>query len=136
VAKEALARKVGARGLRMILEELMLDLMYHLPNNKRVRDLEINLRNGRTARFVALSAGKSGLTSNWPDRDARRSQAGKQYAARTWYSFRTASIDNPSPVFACPAACGVSQFPAQLRPPPSPSTSAPDQTRQSKFPLV
>jgi ATP-dependent protease Clp ATPase subunit len=32
---------VGARGLRMILEELMLDLMYHLPNNKRVRDLEI-----------------------------------------------------------------------------------------------
>ena len=41
VAREALARKVGARGLRMILEELMLDLMYHLPNNKRVRDLEI-----------------------------------------------------------------------------------------------
>jgi len=32
---------VGARGLRMILEELMLDLMYNLPNNKRVRDLEI-----------------------------------------------------------------------------------------------
>jgi len=41
VAREALARKVGARGFRMILEELMLDLMYHLPNNKRVRDLEI-----------------------------------------------------------------------------------------------
>ena len=41
VAREALARKVGARGLRMILEELMLDLMYHLPSSKRVRDLEI-----------------------------------------------------------------------------------------------
>ena len=41
IAHEALARKVGARGLRMILEELMLDLMYHLPSNKRVRDLEI-----------------------------------------------------------------------------------------------
>ena len=41
VAREALARKVGARGLRMILEELMLDLMYHLPNNKRARDIEI-----------------------------------------------------------------------------------------------
>jgi ATP-dependent Clp protease ATP-binding subunit ClpX len=41
IAKEALSRKVGARGLRMILEELMLDLMYHLPSNKRVRDLEI-----------------------------------------------------------------------------------------------
>jgi len=41
VAREALRRKVGARGLRMILEELMLDLMYHLPSNKRARDLEI-----------------------------------------------------------------------------------------------
>ncbi|MFZ0923802.1 MAG: ATP-dependent Clp protease ATP-binding subunit ClpX, partial [Candidatus Acidiferrales bacterium] len=30
VAELALQRKVGARGLRMILEDLMLDLMYHL----------------------------------------------------------------------------------------------------------
>ena len=41
VAQEALQRKVGARGLRMILEELMLELMYHLPGNKKVKDLEI-----------------------------------------------------------------------------------------------
>jgi ATP-dependent Clp protease ATP-binding subunit ClpX len=41
IAREALARKVGARGLRMILEELMLDLMYHLPSSKRARDIEI-----------------------------------------------------------------------------------------------
>ena len=41
IAREALARKVGARGLRMILKELMLDLMYHLPSNKRARDIEI-----------------------------------------------------------------------------------------------
>ncbi len=41
IAQEALARKVGARGLRMILEELMLDLMYHLPSNKKVKELEI-----------------------------------------------------------------------------------------------
>jgi ATP-dependent Clp protease ATP-binding subunit ClpX len=41
VAEEALARKVGARGLRMILEELMLDLMYHLPSNKKIKELEI-----------------------------------------------------------------------------------------------
>jgi ATP-dependent Clp protease ATP-binding subunit ClpX len=38
IANEALARKVGARGLRMILEELMLDLMYHLPTQKRIRE--------------------------------------------------------------------------------------------------
>jgi ATP-dependent Clp protease ATP-binding subunit ClpX len=41
IAREALNRKVGARGLRMILEELMLDLMYHLPSQKRVKDFEV-----------------------------------------------------------------------------------------------
>jgi ATP-dependent Clp protease ATP-binding subunit ClpX len=41
IAREALQRKVGARGLRMILEELMLDLMYHVPGNKKVRELVI-----------------------------------------------------------------------------------------------
>src|ERR1700744_4593577 len=41
IAREALSRKVGARGLRMILEELMLDLMYHIPGNKKVKELII-----------------------------------------------------------------------------------------------
>jgi ATP-dependent Clp protease ATP-binding subunit ClpX len=41
IAREALHRKVGARGLRMILEELMLDLMYHLPGQKRVKEFEV-----------------------------------------------------------------------------------------------
>ena len=41
IAHEAMARKVGARGLRMILEELMLDLMYHLPSHKKVREFEV-----------------------------------------------------------------------------------------------
>ncbi|MHB1701150.1 MAG: ATP-dependent Clp protease ATP-binding subunit ClpX [Acidobacteriaceae bacterium] len=41
VAKEAINRKVGARGLRMILEELMLDLMYHLPGNKKIKELDV-----------------------------------------------------------------------------------------------
>jgi ATP-dependent Clp protease ATP-binding subunit ClpX len=41
VAKEALNRKVGARGLRMILEELMLDLMYQLPGQKKIKDFEV-----------------------------------------------------------------------------------------------
>jgi ATP-dependent Clp protease ATP-binding subunit ClpX len=41
VAEEALKRKVGARGLRMILEELMLDLMYHLPMQRKVREFVV-----------------------------------------------------------------------------------------------
>jgi len=41
VAQLALERKVGARGLRMIMEELMLDLMYYLPSNKRVKQFVV-----------------------------------------------------------------------------------------------
>jgi ATP-dependent Clp protease ATP-binding subunit ClpX len=41
IAVEAMNRKVGARGLRMILEELMLELMYHLPTQKKVREFEV-----------------------------------------------------------------------------------------------
>jgi ATP-dependent Clp protease ATP-binding subunit ClpX len=41
IAHEATLRKVGARGLRMILEELMLDLMYHLPSQKKVKEFEV-----------------------------------------------------------------------------------------------
>ena len=35
IARRAQERKVGARGLRMILEDLMLELMYHLPSSHR-----------------------------------------------------------------------------------------------------
>ena len=41
IAREALQRKVGARGLRMILEELMLDLMYYVPGNKKIKEFVI-----------------------------------------------------------------------------------------------
>ncbi len=38
IATLAMERKVGARGLRMILEDLMLDLMYYMPSVKKVRE--------------------------------------------------------------------------------------------------
>ena len=41
IAESALKRKIGARGLRMIIEELMLDLMYNLPSQKKVRECVI-----------------------------------------------------------------------------------------------
>jgi ATP-dependent Clp protease ATP-binding subunit ClpX len=41
VALLAMERKVGARGLRMILEDLMLDLMYYLPTFKKVREFVV-----------------------------------------------------------------------------------------------
>jgi len=41
IATLAMERKVGARGLRMILEELMLDLMYYVPSYKKVREFQV-----------------------------------------------------------------------------------------------
>lgn len=41
IAARALERKVGARGLRMIMEELMLDLMYYLPSYKRIKEFVV-----------------------------------------------------------------------------------------------
>jgi ATP-dependent Clp protease ATP-binding subunit ClpX len=41
VAALAMDRKVGARGLRMILEDLMLDLMYYLPTFKKAREFVV-----------------------------------------------------------------------------------------------
>ena len=42
IAALALERKVGARGLRMIIEDLMLDLMYFLPSYKKVKEFQVS----------------------------------------------------------------------------------------------
>ena len=42
VAEEAFTRKVGARGLRIILEELMLDIMYQIPSLPELKELVIS----------------------------------------------------------------------------------------------
>jgi ATP-dependent Clp protease ATP-binding subunit ClpX len=41
IAESALKRKIGARGLRMIIEDLMLELMYTVPGQKRIRECVI-----------------------------------------------------------------------------------------------
>jgi ATP-dependent Clp protease ATP-binding subunit ClpX len=42
VARQALKRKTGARGLRSVLENAMLDVMYEIPSLDRVREVVIN----------------------------------------------------------------------------------------------
>jgi len=42
IAMLAMERKVGARGLRMIIEDLMLDLMYYLPSYKKIREFQVS----------------------------------------------------------------------------------------------
>ena len=50
IAKKAIKRKTGARGLRSILEQVLLDTMYELPSQKRVAKvvLEENAVNGES----------------------------------------------------------------------------------------
>jgi ATP-dependent Clp protease ATP-binding subunit ClpX len=42
VAREALKRKAGARGLRSILESIMLEIMYELPSQTNISECIIN----------------------------------------------------------------------------------------------
>ena len=42
IAREALKRKTGARGLRSVLENSMLDVMYDIPSQDRVKEVVIN----------------------------------------------------------------------------------------------
>ncbi len=41
VAQQAIERKIGARGLRMILEELMLEMMFNLPSQSGVKEVVV-----------------------------------------------------------------------------------------------
>lgn len=42
IAKKAIQRKSGARGLRAILEEIMLDVMYEIPSQKGIKECLIS----------------------------------------------------------------------------------------------
>ncbi len=42
IAREALKRKSGARGLRAILENTMLDVMYDVPSQKQIKEIVLN----------------------------------------------------------------------------------------------
>ena len=42
IADLALKRKLGARGLRSILEEMMLELMYEIPSQQDIKEVVIS----------------------------------------------------------------------------------------------
>lgn len=42
IAKKAIKKKAGARGLRAIMEELMLDIMYDIPSQDTIQEVIIN----------------------------------------------------------------------------------------------
>ncbi|MDD7245978.1 MAG: ATP-dependent Clp protease ATP-binding subunit ClpX [Eubacteriales bacterium] len=55
VAKKAIALKTGARGLRSILEQIMLDVMYEIPGDKSIEKVIITgdtVENGKPAEII------------------------------------------------------------------------------------
>ena len=43
IAKRAIERKTGARGLRSIMEDILLDTMFDLPGMESVEEVVVNL---------------------------------------------------------------------------------------------
>ena len=41
MARLAMKRKAGARGLRAVMEELMMEIMYEAPGNPKLKDIRI-----------------------------------------------------------------------------------------------
>ena len=59
VAKKAIERKTGARGLRAIMEDVMLDIMYDIPSMTDVKSCEITgetIRKSAPPRFIRADA--------------------------------------------------------------------------------
>ena len=57
IAKEAIKRKTGARALRSIVEELMLDIMYEVPLKTDITEFTVTeemVRNRNNAELIQL----------------------------------------------------------------------------------
>ena len=62
IAEEALKRNVGARGLKIIIEELMLEIMYTIPSEHSISECVITREvvENRTQPITALQKGRVG----------------------------------------------------------------------------
>ena len=65
VAKKAILRKTGARGLRSILEAILLETMFELPTLQGVEEVVINAEvvDGRGSPLMIYAEKKSGAAS-------------------------------------------------------------------------
>jgi ATP-dependent Clp protease ATP-binding subunit ClpX len=71
IAKKALARKIGARGLRSIIENILLDTMYELPSLEGVTTVVVDEN-------VVNNTGKPLLLyENQSEKDSKRSASGE-----------------------------------------------------------
>jgi ATP-dependent Clp protease ATP-binding subunit ClpX len=59
IAQKSIEKKLGARGLRSIIEDLMLDIMYHLPSARNARTLKITKKMVQTNELSFMSLKKA-----------------------------------------------------------------------------
>ncbi len=62
IAKKAIERKTGARGLRAIMEENLLDIMYDIPDKKDIVEIIVDekvIKEGKTPTYVRKRSKKS-----------------------------------------------------------------------------
>ncbi len=64
VAKKALARKTGARGLRSILENSLLDIMFELPSLDNVEKVVLDVAAGGEIKPILIYSDQSKLADS------------------------------------------------------------------------
>ena len=66
VAKKAISRKTGARGLRSILEEILLDSMYEIPSDSNINEVVLNedVVKGKAKPIIAYAKNKKGIETS------------------------------------------------------------------------
>jgi ATP-dependent Clp protease ATP-binding subunit ClpX len=60
IARKALERKSGARGLRSVLEAAMLDVMYELPSRENVEECVISEQVITDGEYPVILSGSAG----------------------------------------------------------------------------
>jgi ATP-dependent Clp protease ATP-binding subunit ClpX len=57
IADQALARKLGARGLRSMLEQILLEPMFDLPSETRTSRITLHLTRAMVEKELGVSSG-------------------------------------------------------------------------------
>lgn len=81
IAKEALKRKTGARGLRSIIEGIMRNVMYDMPSIEGVTACRVTKDVITSKKEPILTIDKSGNTDNKTDKPDKDDKGGKEASA-------------------------------------------------------
>ena len=79
IAERALEKKTGARALRAIIEEFMLDIMYEIPKDDNIGSVEITRRLHRTQTGGPVISMR--MAGHLPEQNAKKEKKHAENAA-------------------------------------------------------